>query len=236
MKRDPEPITRSSRMIEAVSVGDRYSLGGSHGQAAAYPKHVHARACVTPRWRVRSNNARRNTRLYDNEAASPKLMPVYYEARPVEIDRDTFDWMPPRPNTIWLPRSAEWKFKSSRRLPVMDGLHYHPNRGARQFSRSLITLRTSLGIWVKFDRPVSGFRDPLIYRDRTRPSETRELARLPAYGVSLLYLGSVVLTFFPSLSPFFLLLLIMRRWLYPRGLIYGRTSERGESFNGYREI
>lgn len=135
MKRDLEPITRSSRMIEAVSVGDRYSLGGSHGQAAAYPKHVHARACVTPRWRVRSNNARRNTRLYDNEAASPKLMPVYYEARPVEIDRDTFDWMPPRPNTIWLPRSAEWKFKSSRRLPVMDGLHYHPNRGARQFSK-----------------------------------------------------------------------------------------------------
>lgn len=118
----------------------------------------------------------------------------------------------------------------------MDGLHYHPNRGARQFSRSLITLRTSLGIWVKFDRPVSGFRDPLIYRDRTRPSETRELARLPAYGVSLLYLDSVVLTFFPSLSPFFLLLLIMRRWLYPRGLIYGRTSECGESFNGYGEI
>lgn len=143
MKRDLEPITRSSRMIEAVSVGDRYSLGGSHGQAAAYPKHVHARACVTPRWRVRSNNARRNTRLYDNEAASPKLMPVYYEARPVEIDRDTFDWMPPRPNTIWLPRSAEWKFKSSRRLPV-----------------SITTLIAARGnfpeAWLRFERWESG--------------------------------------------------------------------------------
>lgn len=190
MKRDPEPITRSSRMIEAVSVGDRYSLAGSHGQAAAYPKHVHARACVTRRWRVRSNNARRNTRLYDNEAASPKLMPVYYEARRSKsIETHSTGCLPARYDF------REWKFKSSR------GVHYHhPNRGARQFSPSLITPRT-LGIWVKFDRcPVSAIRWFIEHR----PSETRELARLWCIvGVSISRLRCSHIFFFLSLFFYF---------------------------------
>lgn len=213
MKRDPEPITRSSRMIEAVSVGDRYSLAGSHGQAAAYPKHVHARACVTRRWRVRSNNARRNTRLYDNEAASPKLMPVYYEARRSKsIETHSTGCLPARYDF------REWKFKSSR------GVHYHhPNRGARQFSPSLITPRT-LGIWVKFDRcPVSAIRWFIEHR----PSETRELARLWCIvGVSISRLRCSHIFFsshFSFISRFNNEVVVS---LYPRGLIYGGTSER----------
>lgn len=204
MKRDLEPITPSSRMIEAVSVGDRYSLAGSHGQAAAYPKHVHARACVTPRWRVRSNNARRNTRLYDNEAASPKLMPVYYEARrsksietrstgclPARIRYDFRD--PPNENSN--PRGGWWLRTRVSITTLIAAL--------ANFPRSLITLRT-LGIWVKFDRPlrcpVSAIRWFIaIEHDRAKQESWRAVA------VSLVYrylLSVFVLTFFFFLPHF----------------------------------
>lgn len=217
MKRDPEPITRSSRMIEAVSVGDRYSLAGSHGQAAAYPKHVHARACVTRRWRVRSNNARRNTRLYDNEAASPKLMPVYYEARRSKsIETHSTGCLPARYDF------REWKFKSSRGHIVVS------------ITITLIAGRGNFPqAWLRLERWESGSNSTGVRFPRSVDLSNIGRAKQEswhAYGVSSVYryLGSVVLTFFFSshfsfISRFNNEVVVS---LYPRGLIYGGTSER----------
>lgn len=133
---------------------------------------------------MRSNNARRNTRLYDNEAASPKLMPVYYEAsRPRNRSRHISTGCPPAydmtsANENSNPRGGSWS---------RCGVYYHPDR---QFSRSPLDR-----IWVKFDRPT---RCP--FADLSRSSETRELARLPDVYIRCSHI-------FPL---FLLFLLIMR--------------------------
>ena len=177
-------VNSSSGPIETTrSCRDRYSLAGSHGQACVYPKHVHARACVIPVWRVRSNNARRNTRLYDNEAASPKLMPLCYEASRW-IDRDTFGWMPrapagydfrdpPRPNensntllaTLIDEDSRPWIF-SIRRITSSIA-----NQNLGQFEP----------VWCRLSA------DLTLYRGRTRLQRNERVGRLARMCIEYWY-------------------------------------------------